>query len=1540
MKSLTAPGQTFPSSLTAIGRAALSSLAIGSIAFAGLVVSPSSAAVAVDTGSTVVSAVVPETGSISGIVRNSSGVGINGAVVSAFVYDIEEWEPAETAIATDVTHDGGKYSISGLSEGTYAIKFSAPTTGKSYVSEWFENGRLPWEASYIEVEAGGATTNINAVLSASGHITGKVTASDGLPIPSSDLTIEACGDDEESGGECGIGRATIDNSGNYTISDLAAGTYTVSVSYSGARNLRDEVYPNARYPWSASSRYFSVAGGATATGKDVVLNAGATVTGTVLANGQPAEGTPVFADQVWDGDLSDTYTLGSAIVNADGNFSIGGLWPDDYAIVARPTDDALAPMWSPQALSSRGASVYSIASLQAVTGIDFDLATAGSLSGSATVQGTGAPAAGLDISIYRFVGATTNRVDFIESVITDADGHYSLTQLAPGDYLVRTGQDYSNYLESYYGALPGEGISSASRVSIDAGVELDLDLEAITPAGYTGRVTSESGAPIGGVEVAVADYEYFGETVYTDENGDFSISGLRTGTYELEITPEGFEPELDSAYVGTTIDGGPVETGQPPVDLGTIELAGTVSYTGTVVGVSGVPIAGAYVLASTVQKDGSLHYVDGVRTNSAGKYSFSSLYPGTFYFQVYKAGYPIQYAGGAVERSMATPIIIEEDGTSSGTQIKIFAGGSISGTITDAVTKRAISGLDVYALRTGLNGKGDINGITSVGRTTQDGRYLIPGLAAGTYEVFVNSFGEWDTSKYASTSAVIYVANRAAVKKNIAVAPLRTISGVVTDVDGLGLEDVRVSAENISTGVIEGDVSREGGAYSISLAPGSYRILFEDERQRVAPAYLGNSASKNTAAIATLGSRSLTNRNVTLGQFSGGVTGSLVGDISDDSEIYYQLERMIDGESVMNISSAEIDSNLPFPIRNLRPGDYKLSLAVWEGDQYYGPEISFTVANSIVDLGEIEITNGEPIVWVDKIKNTGAAPSVVSEPSISIGDTVTADVGEWTVDGKPIESDWFSVNWLRDGKVIPQATAREYVATAGDVGKRLSFEVRTDPFEFESPLFAELGAVVRSSSSEAVQPGAAPVAATNPEITGAGRVGSPLRVSTGTWSTPGISFAVEWKRAGSDSVLARTFTYYPTEADRGHELTATITAKKAGHERGTASAQTGEIAASALTQTTPSTSTVGTDSYSVTRGTWTPAPSSYLYEWRVYETDGTFAEVAGGRSFPRSPDHTGKRVSVVITAIRDGFTPASIEHTVRTGARLTWNDGDITVDGTNAVGRKLTVNLSATSSTPAATSYSYQWLRNGVPISSATRSSYSPSATGTLSVRVTAKRDGYHSSAVETIAVGSTGTASGAITNVSAPQLPNSAKVGETLTASNGTWDVAGASYSYQWLVNGRVIGGAVTRSYTPLAGDVGEEISVTVTARKAGFVTSEAVETNAVTVELGDTLTATSSPVIRVDGATVSTTTNGKTMSASTGVWTSTGVLFTYQWQVNSGSGWVDIEGADRAALRISVATNPAVFAVGNSYRVTVTAEKAGFGTSLPVASKSIRLA
>lgn len=163
------------------------------------------------------------------------------------------------------------------------------------------------------------------------------------------------------------------------------------------------------------------------------------------------------------------------------------------------------------------------------------------------------------------------------------------------------------------------------------------------------------------------------------------------------------------------------------------------------------------------------------------------------------------------------------------------------------------------------------------------------------------------------------------------------------------------------------------------------------------------------------------------------------------------------------------------------------------------------------------------------------------------------------------------------------------------------------------------------------------------------------------------------------------------------------------------------------------------------------------------------------------------------------------------------NTSPPTITGTARVGVKLTASPGEW--TPVGLAYAYQWRADGVSISGATSSGYTPTAAvkgKRISVRVTASKTGYASRSATSAPSGV--VLAGIIKNTGLPYITGTKRVGYTLTAYAGSWSPSGLTYRYQWFKGTTAITGATARTYKLPAGVRGKQIRVRVTASRTGY--------------------------------------------------------------------------------------------------------------------------
>lgn len=147
-------------------------------------------------------------------------------------------------------------------------------------------------------------------------------------------------------------------------------------------------------------------------------------------------------------------------------------------------------------------------------------------------------------------------------------------------------------------------------------------------------------------------------------------------------------------------------------------------------------------------------------------------------------------------------------------------------------------------------------------------------------------------------------------------------------------------------------------------------------------------------------------------------------------------------------------------------------------------------------------------------------------------------------------------------------------------------------------------------------------------------------------------------------------------------------------------------------------------------------------------------------------------------------------------------------------------------------------------------------------------------------AVGATAVAP---VNVTPPAISGTPQVGQTLTASNGTWTTSSpANYAYQWLrCNGggnscANVANGTQQTYTLVGADAGKTMRVRVTATNAdGSAAAESAQTATVAAA-----TASAAPK-NTSAPTISGTPKvGQELTANPGSWSSNPSSYAYQWQ------------------------------------------------------------
>lgn len=539
--------------------------------------------------------------------------------------------------------EDGRYDIESLHAGTYELRVQAE--GYEYRIESdivVVDTQLTWKSFSLSIE---------------GIISGKVTLPDGT-TGVSDVIISAV----PTSGSGPTLFAYSDSSGNYSIKNLPAGTYDVKAYKSD--NLFETVEQE------------TVTAGNTTSNVNFSETAWGTIAGTVTNGTTGLEGVMVHAFNPNDFTVSNCDETDS-----NGDYSIRFLPVGTYTVRAVLNDYMFEDITG-----------NSVTAGQTTSDVDLTgTASAGKIAGKVT-ESDGTTA----ISDAVIIAFDTSENPVIADK-TDANGDYELKELPTGMYKVAVSV--------------GNNKIVADDVSVTTGSTTTLNLFSVDGA-ISGTVEDSSQNPIENAQVLIAN-DGDVHTTSTDSNGDYIITGLAAGTYDVEVLSI-------NDYIGNTIEDVTVQANTETMNQDfTLSTGGTIS--GTVSSSAGA-IAGVFVAA--ILESGP-NYTAGDVTDENGNYSVGGLPTGTYTLVVQAEGY---VSGSEADVSVTAG----QD--SSGLDFTLgTSGGTISGTVYESNGTTPIENVWVSCYC-------ENKSVMSV-TTDSNGDYSLALLQAGTYEVLVLAVG-------------------------------------------------------------------------------------------------------------------------------------------------------------------------------------------------------------------------------------------------------------------------------------------------------------------------------------------------------------------------------------------------------------------------------------------------------------------------------------------------------------------------------------------------------------------------------------------------------------------------------------------------------------------------------------------------------------------------------------------------------------------------------------------------------------------------------
>ncbi len=363
---------------------------------------------------------------------------------------------------------------------------------------------------------------------------------------------------------------------------------------------------------------------------DIQLESGATISGRIT-DSFDNKGIPGI--QVYSTLEPDKYR-NEAITDDEGNYTVGGLSPGNYSVVAEIENTVYRVT---KILPFKRTSIASAD--QAVRGIDFKLDKGGVVWGYVTTPDEKPVAADVvlctsDSVLSQALTAMVKRAPPLNDNSSKEDGYYELTGVPLNEEwrIYATAEDTAPQLADAFVLTPREK-------------EVRVDITMFTGSNVYGQVVDGKGKPVPDAQIACfpsytqlmspMDKPQVAREGRSDEEGYFELKELPAGNYQVMAHKEGYKHALN----GTPLySNGYHEVKNVRVVLESIE-AGNYKVFGTVTDATGNGLSGAKVALSGIGTE-SLNGVDReTQSGPGGDFNFDGVEIGTYVLKVDLEGF-------------------------------------------------------------------------------------------------------------------------------------------------------------------------------------------------------------------------------------------------------------------------------------------------------------------------------------------------------------------------------------------------------------------------------------------------------------------------------------------------------------------------------------------------------------------------------------------------------------------------------------------------------------------------------------------------------------------------------------------------------------------------------------------------------------------------------------------------------------------------------------------------------------------------------------
>ena len=500
----------------------------------------------------------------------------------------------------------------------------------------------------------------------------------------------------------------------------------------------------------------------------------------------------------------------------------------------------------------------------------------GDIDGQVVIEGEGIDG----VSVTLSSGAATT---------TSGGGYYSFTDVEGGTYTITIS------------GLPADASFDATTAEVtiaQSGQSVTRNFAGawVRTASLMGMVTVE-GKGLPGITVSITGRQ--DDQMVTDDNGQYTFTGLRAGNYTVEIT--GFDA-TDVAFSATS-SAIEVSAGESKV----WSFDGTYVRESAIAGQVSVEGNGLSDVTVSLQGMGA---DDTDMTDAGGQFTFSNLRAGEYQLAI--SGFDAREYGF----STTSATVRLEHGRTANVPFEgiLLRTAAIMGQI-------SVEGEGLEDVTVSLSGEGE----NQTAMTDESGHYTFSDLPAGNFQVGISGY-DTDDYSFETTSKNVALALGETATVPFEGILLRTsgIAGRVS-VDGVGLDDLTVT---LSGAEDREATTADGGQYAIAgLASGDYTVTlsgydaleysFEDSQDvtlAMDDTEIVNfaGASLRTAAVAvmvTADGDGVAGVTATLFKITNPVTqaGSIVGANATGADGGHTFSNLLAGLYLVQISGADAE---------------------------------------------------------------------------------------------------------------------------------------------------------------------------------------------------------------------------------------------------------------------------------------------------------------------------------------------------------------------------------------------------------------------------------------------------------------------------------------------------------------------------------------------------------------------------------------------------------------------------------------------------------